>query len=46
MVSRDEGELLPRVIAPAPPLINLFTLPPHSGQTETGGSDILCRCSK
>jgi hypothetical protein len=39
-------EPLPFVIAPAPPLISRFTLPPHSGQTETGGSDIFWRRSK
>jgi hypothetical protein len=34
------------VIAPAPPLISRFTLPPHSGQADTAGSDIFCRRSK
>jgi hypothetical protein len=33
-------------IVPAPPLISLFTLPPHSGQTAIGGSDIFWRRSK
>jgi hypothetical protein len=38
--------LPPFVIAPAPPLISLFTLPPHSGQASIGASDIFCRFSK
>ena len=36
----------PLEMAPAPPLMSLFTLPPHSGQTEIGASDIFCRRSK
>jgi hypothetical protein len=37
---------LPFEIIPAPPLINLFTLPPHSGQAASGASDIFWRRSK
>jgi hypothetical protein len=37
---------LPFKIIPAPPLISLFTLPPQSGQTAIGGSDIFWRLSK
>jgi hypothetical protein len=44
--SADDDPPLPFVIAPAPPLIKRFTLPPQSGQTETGSSDIFCRRSK
>jgi hypothetical protein len=43
--SRIELEL-PFEIIPDPPLISLFTLPPQSGQTATGGSDIFWRRSK
>jgi hypothetical protein len=38
--------LLAFVIAPAPPLISRLTWPPHSGQTESGFSDIFWRFSK
>jgi hypothetical protein len=31
-----DDAVFPFVIAPAPPLISRFTLPPHSGQMETG----------
>jgi len=46
MLSAADEPPLPFEIAPAPPLINRFTLPPHSGQAETGASDIFCRRSK
>jgi hypothetical protein len=46
MFSAEAEDALPFVIAPAPPLISRFTLPPQSGQMETGASDIFCRRSK
>jgi hypothetical protein len=44
--SKDRDSPLPFVIAPAPPLISLFTLPPQSGQSAIGASDIFWRRSK
>jgi len=45
LIFSDEP-LLPFEIAPAPPEISRFTLPPHSGQSRSGASDIFCRRSK
>jgi hypothetical protein len=40
------AETPPFDITPAPPLMSLFTAPPHPGQAFTSGSDIFCRRSK
>jgi hypothetical protein len=36
----------PLEMIPAPPLISLFTVPPHAGQDSIAGSDIFWRFSK
>jgi len=38
--------LAPLVMAPAPPLMSLFTRPPHSGHCSIAASLIFCRFSK